>query len=402
MKRLALLHYAAPPTIGGVESTMATHARLMADRGYAVKVIAGRGETFDARIPVFVLPLADSRHPEVTSVQSELGRGVVSEHFHTLVAKIRDALANTLAGSELCIAHNVVSLHKNLALTAALKELVEAGQIRLIAWCHDLAWTDPFYRPELHAGWPWELLQIAWPNTRYVVVSQARREELASLLQIAASEIAVVPAGVDGGEFLGLGARAAQWAAELGLWEAQPLMLLPVRVTRRKNIEMGIAITAALPRYGLAPKLIVMGPLGPHNPSNVVYLEKLHTLSEELGVVGAVIFLQEHGRVSNATRRDLYLLADLLLFPSQREGFGIPILEGALAKLPIFCADIPPFRESASDWAHYFALDESPEAIAQRIAEFLQKDPVYQLRRRVLNEYRWQKIFAEEIEPLLQ
>jgi hypothetical protein len=36
------------------------------------------------------------------------------------------------------------------------------------------------------------------------------------------------------------------------------------------------------------------------------------------------------------------------------------------------------------------------------MAEVLAHDPAYQLRRRVLHEYRWQRIFDEEIEPLLK
>ncbi len=44
MPRVAILHYAAPPGIGGVESTMGAHARLLADHGYPVKIIAGRGQ----------------------------------------------------------------------------------------------------------------------------------------------------------------------------------------------------------------------------------------------------------------------------------------------------------------------------------------------------------------------
>ena len=42
-RRVAILHYAAPPLIGGVEATMADHARLLAARGYAVRLVAGRG-----------------------------------------------------------------------------------------------------------------------------------------------------------------------------------------------------------------------------------------------------------------------------------------------------------------------------------------------------------------------
>ena len=100
-------------------------------------------------------------------------------------------------------------------------------------------------------------------------------------------------------------------------------------------------------------------------------------------------------------RRDLYLLADALLFPSTREGFGIPILEAGLAHLPIFCTDIPPFRESAQDNAYYFSLDESPVIIAVRIKSVLACDSRYRLKHRVMQEYRWEQIFTNKIEPLL-
>src|SRR5581483_9984282 len=107
------------------------------------------------------------------------------------------------------------------------------------------------------------------------------------------------------------------------------------------------------------------------------------------------LFLQEYGAVSDAARRDLYALADALLFPSAREGFGIPILEAGLARLPIFCADIPPFRESAGELAYYFALDESPAQIVNRMMEFFRRDSRYQLKQRVVQNYSWTRIFTE-------
>ena len=45
--KIALLHYSVPPVVGGVESVLAQQARLMADAGHAVQVIAGRGGQFD-------------------------------------------------------------------------------------------------------------------------------------------------------------------------------------------------------------------------------------------------------------------------------------------------------------------------------------------------------------------
>ncbi len=399
--RVAILHYAAPPTIGGVESTMGHHARLFADHGYFVKIIAGRGETFDPRVPVALIADADSRAPRVLQVSAELAHGIVSKNFDALVQDLTPALQGALADCDVLIAHNLLSLHKNLALTAGLKNLTETRRIKLVAWCHDFAWNDPQYAAEVHPGFPWDLLKEAWGGVCYVVVSQARQTELQALWGKTNAEIAVVPPGIDVCEFFGVTEDAARWARDLALLEAAPLLLLPARLTRRKNIERAIELTAALCQRGLKAKLVVTGPPGAHNPTNRAYLEKLRALRKEYRVEDAVIFLYDYGQVYGATLRDLYLLADALLFPSEREGFGIPLLEAALARLPIFCADLPPFHESAGEYAHYFSMNETPEGAAARIADVLAHDSAYQLKQRVLREYAWERIFAERIEPLV-
>ena len=402
MKDVALLHYAAPPVVGGVESTLRAHARLLSEAGYPVRVFAGSGKGSDIFAPFTLIPKFGSRHPAVEAVQRELAAGQAGESFRNLTDDLYDELKRALVGCDVCIAHNVATLNKNLALTAALHRLAQAQDVRVIAWCHDFAWTDPLYQPQLHQGWPWELLKTAWPGVCYVAVSEARRAELSGLLNLPADQIAVVPPGISPREFLGLGQRAVAWMDRWGLWQANPFMLLPARVTRRKNMELAIQITAALRALGLAPKLIVMGPLGPHNAANVDYLRELKSLGARLGVSEAVIFLQEHSTVSDAARRDLYLLADLLLFPSLREGFGIPILEAGLARLPIFCSDIPPFHESAGPWANYISLNEAPAAIAARLAAQLEADTAHRLRRRVLEQYNWASLMTKKIIPLLE
>ncbi|MDE3090238.1 MAG: glycosyltransferase family 4 protein [Chloroflexota bacterium] len=398
--RVAILHYAAPPTIGGVETTIAAHARRFADHGYAVKVIAGRGKVFDPRVPVEIISLADSKSPRVLEVNAELARGIVSKKFHVLTNDLTRNLTRSLAKCDVLIAHNTLSLHKNLALTVALKNLADAHKIKIIAWCHDFAWSDPQYGSDVHPGAPWEWLRQPWAGVKYVVVSESRKDELRKLWGTDGA-IAVVPPGMDAGDFLGITKTTARWARELALLDAAPLLLLPARLTRRKNSERAMAIAAALARQGMNAKLVVTGPPGPHNPSNAAYLEQLRARRRSLGVENAVVFLHEFGAVRAAVLRDLYLLADALLFPSEREGFGIPLLEAGLAHLPIFCADPPPFRETAREHAHYFSADESADAIAAQIATFFKNDLTYQMKRRVVLEYQWEEIFVRQIEPLL-
>ncbi len=399
--RVALLHYAAPPTIGGVEATLAAHARLFAAHQYAVKIIAGRGKSFDPRIPVEIIRDVDSQSPRVLEVNAELARGVVSEKFHAVVDGLTRRLTRSLAGCDVLIAHNALSLHKNLALTTALKNLDAPRRIKLIAWCHDFAWSDPQYAGAIHPGMPWDLLKRAWQGVTYVVVSEARRDELRNLWGTGGA-IAVVPPGIDAGGFLGVTNTTARWVHDLALLDAAPLLLLPARITRRKNIERAMEITAALITRGMNAKLIVTGPPGTHNPTNAAYLGQLRARRESLGVEHAVVFLHELGAVRAPVLRDLYLLSDALLFPSEREGFGIPLLEAGLARLPIFCADLPPFRETALEHAHYFSLDESADAIAARMARFFDSASAYQMKRRVISGYIWERTFVTRIEPLVK
>ena len=276
--KIALLHYSVPPVVGGVESVLAQQARLMAEAGHTVQVIAARGGQFDPRVTFTSLPLADSRHAEVMAVKAELDAGRVPPAFAGLVDTLQTELTSALAGVDVLIAHNVCSLNKNLALTAALHGLLnQAGAPRLILWHHDLAWTTPRYRSELHAGWPWDLLRTDWPAATQVVVSTLRQRELAELLRVPAERIHVVPNGLDVAAFLKLEAQTVDFVRRMNLLTAEPLLLLPVRITPRKNIELAVRVTAALRSHFPNPVLVVTGPPGPHNPANAAYFARLRS-----------------------------------------------------------------------------------------------------------------------------
>ena len=407
--RIGLLHYSGPPTVGGVEQTLLHHALALSSLGHAATLLVGVGRSVEPRLAVEVIPELSSRHPQVLAVKAELDGGRLSPAFEDLTRRIKARVREAVAGLDVLVVHNALTLHKNLALTAALWRLLEGRLLpRTIGWHHDFAWDRPGYRRELHPGEPWELLRRPWPGVTPVVVSAAQRDRLARLYGLEPASIHVVPPGVDPALSGGWTEPAREIVAALGLLQADAVLLLPARLTRRKNVEYALHVLAALRRAsGRDVRLLVTGPPGPHNPANQAYLESLLELRRSLDLDRAAHFLYrlrpDAARVpDDPTMASLFGLCDALLFPSHDEGFGIPLLEAGLARLPVFCSDIPPFRETAGDLASYFPLDQDPAETAADLAARLFGDPAFQLRARVRAGYTWERIVAERVLPLLE
>jgi glycosyltransferase involved in cell wall biosynthesis len=396
-----ILHYACAPIIGGVESIMTEQARVLSAHGHPVSLVAGRGA------PQLLLPEIDSRHPDVLAVQAELDAGRVPETFDLLRARIREALAGGLAEVDhpVVIAHNVVTLHKNLALTAALADLAAAGTAHFVAWCHDLAWTNPLYLPALYDGYPWNLLRTPLEGMTYVAISGERQRELAGLFGWPVEQVRRVPNGIDPARFLSTSAEMVDLLERLAWLEHDPVLLAPVRMTRRKHLELAIEAVAALKADGRRPLLLVTGPPGPHNPRQD-YADFLVAERARLGLEDDVVFLSLvpwlPGGVSDALMAELYRWADALLFPSQQEGFGLPLLEAGLARLPVFCTALDVLQEAGGTDVHYFAPDATADEVAAQIEAVLDQPGPAALRRRVLRDYNWEAIYQTGLLPLFR
>jgi glycosyltransferase involved in cell wall biosynthesis len=404
---IAILHYSVPPIVGGVEGVIAQHARLMSANDFSVRLVAARGESLSQEIPLFTIPLADSQHSRVLAVKEQLDRGEVTADFESLRDELADQLQTALSDADILIAHNICSLNKNLALTAALHKLHTAGLQKLphlILWHHDLAWTTPRYQSELHDGYPWDLLKTAWPNATQVTVSDMRRDELADLMEIDKSQIEVVPNGVDINKFFKFEEQTQSYIKILGLMEANPLLLLPVRITPRKNIELALQVLAHLHKHYPKAQLVVTGPLGPHNSANNDYFDKLKSLRQKLELSASAHFLAEltDEYIPDDVIFDFYRLADALFLPSLEEGFGIPVLEAGLAGIPIFCSDIPPLRKLGGSHVTYFSLDDDPEKISNLMVENIKENHVQAMKADVRSNYTWGGIYAAKIAPMLR
>ena len=407
--RVGLLHYTCPPIIGGVETILFEQASRLAGRGYPVTILSGRGGPLPpaaGAIELVILPKLDSKHATVSAVRDALGQGRVPLGFATLQQLIEQQLQPQLAKLDVVIVHNALSLHFNLALTAVLWKFADAERPRIISWMHDLSWVNPLYQPSMHPGAPWDLLRRQHPRISAIFVSAQRLKEWHELTGAAVDMGQVIPNGIDPATLLKLGPVAKQLVANFKLAEADVVLLAPVRITRRKNLEWAIEAAAAVRASGRSVQLLITGPPGPHNPRSLEYVEELKQLTERLKLAESVRFLYEQASTASdyavdaATLSDLYMLSDVVTLPSASEGFGLPLAEAAIFRVPVVCTDLPAFREVAPEGATFVPLSDGPAAFAAAVLRVIES-PAARLRRHVINALSWDRIVAERLEPLL-
>jgi glycosyltransferase involved in cell wall biosynthesis len=348
--RLALLHYSLPPVIGGVEKVVGLQAAALRSMGHEVETLtrdgAGDLRTFDA-----------------------------------------------------VIIHNVLTMPFDLEWTRELREMMRTQpQVRWIQWIHDVAAVNPYY-----AHLPWQdaehrMLKEPPPGAVHVAVSETRRQDYARAAGIDPVAIHVIPNGADLAAVLGLTDRIAA----LELWRRDLVMFHPTRLLRRKNIELGIRVCAALRKRGCDAAYVVTGAPDPHQADGVRYHRELKALAVEMEVADQVLFLGENGALSDDDVRSLYAVADCLFFPSKGEGFGLPLLEAVAHRLPVFCSDLTVHAEVIGSTGHRFQLEAAPDDIAAQLLDWAKTAPETHGRRQVWRRHDMVKICQERLEPLLR
>lgn len=408
---VAILHYTAPPIVGGVEGVIKAHLIEFIHAGYSCTMLAGRGHesALPSRVNFIKISEIDSQHPEIIKINKELEIGQVPKNYDTLETKFVDLLGPVLGEFDYLIIHNIFTKHFNLPLTGALHRLLDQGVIQKgIAWCHDFTWTSPSSRSKVHPGYPWDLLRTKRSDCVYITVSRERQESLSGLFECPLDEIKVVYNGVDPIQTLGLSDQGMTLVNNLGLMKSDLNILMPVRVTQAKNIEFALQTLAVLKRMGLKTKLVVTGPPDPHDPKSMNYYQSLRDLRNELGVVDDMRFIFEvgpdpdqHHLIDEQLVGDLYRISDVMFMPSHREGFGMPVLEAGLVGIPILSRDVPAAQELAENEATIFSADANPEQVANQLIQMLERSPIAKLRIRVRRQYTWRAIFEDAIQPLL-
>jgi len=172
---------------------------------------------------------------------------------------------------------------------------------------------------------------------KVIAVSEATKRAILHHCPEAKTKITVILNGVDE-RFLRIGQEPQ--AAVRGQFEhlslPTPYVLFVGNLEPKKNLPRLIqAFMKARREHGLPHKLVIVGEKMSNGPD-----ARLPTLSRE--ETDVVQFL---GFVDDADLPALYRLADLVAYPSLYEGFGMPVLEGMAAGVPVLTSSVSSLPE---------------------------------------------------------
>jgi glycosyltransferase involved in cell wall biosynthesis len=227
---------------------------------------------------------------------------------------------------------------------------------------HSLGTTTPIFCPVSSVVSVLDVIYHHFPETfpfasrlglRAVVPAGARRADRVIAISHAGKRDIVETLGIDPGKIdvvhLGFGmkesARAtpsAEVRERYGV-DGRPLVLTVSSALRHKNLDRLLVAFAQVARD--RPEMLVLVGHGGLDQ------DALRARAAELGIGGRVAFT---GWIEDADLEGLYATADVFVYTSLMEGFGMPVLEAMRRGVPVACSDVSALAEVAGDAAELF------------------------------------------------
>ena len=218
---------------------------------------------------------------------------------------------------------------------------------RTVVTCHDIDAFRSVLEPQdepRSAIYRWmsaRILSGLRRAARVMCVSEATRASLIRLAGFPGTQLSVIPNGTDTAGWSDGGATAALEAGRL-LGPVGTADLLHVGSTiARKRIDILLDVFAAVRAIRPDARLIRVGGQ---------FTAQQRVRARDLGVLDGIVVLPF---IDRATLSAIYRRSALTLLPSEREGFGLPLVETLACGTPIVASDIPALREVGGPAATY-------------------------------------------------
>lgn len=342
-----------PETTSGGETYERELLRHLAARGPVIDIVLARHKRYPEGVPNWVI----HRLP--------IGRGL---RWPVAMVLLPPVIRRLYAGTrfDLLRAHSL----RYIGPAALIARRRYRLDIPIVAHHHHL---DPDWLNPLIEG------RVMRAVERVVVGSEFARRQASQELGVPSEKFSVVHYGVDD-RFQRHG-KSEVLIRRYGL-ENKTVVLFLGGLKSRKNLFGLLDIWREVAREEAGARLVVAGS-GP-------LLGRLQRHAVRLGVGRQVIF---PGYVPEQEKVDYYNLADVLLFPSSMEGFGLTVVEAMSCELPVVVSNRGSLPELVTDGEGGFLCDPSDRESLVRKVLLLLSDPALRRKFGAANRQRVDRLF---------
>jgi glycosyltransferase involved in cell wall biosynthesis len=242
----------------------------------------------------------------------------------------------------------------------------------LMAPAVNLSWSLVIHMKTMHAFTDPESLtplarayrRMNYPRTAraakaIIINSHSLRDEIEQYLDVDTTKLKLIYEAVDHDLFKQGDADAGR-ARLASYGVTKPFVLFVSSLWPYKNCD-GLLRAWARARHELEGRQLAI--VGPGRDEK--YIASLHSLAAELGIGGEVVFV---GGVPLEETVSFYQAADVFVYPSLNETFGLPILEAMACGCPVVTSDTSAMPETAGG-AAVLSDPKDPASIARAIVE---------------------------------
>lgn len=310
---------------------------------------------------------------------------VSSPDFVTWVAQLNIAMMERAIPvmSELS---NITLVHAHDWLVAyAARALKHAHRLPLVATIHATEYGRNY---GLHNDIQRHISDIEWwlcyESWRVIACSQYMKGEVQHVFQVPEDKIRIIPNGVNPQNF-----EVKEHKVNRNQYVApdEKIVFYVGRLVREKGVQVLLDAAPKILSQHPNTKFIIAGK-GP-------YEENLRHQAQQMGIAHRVYFT---GYIDDSVRNSLYSWADVAVFPSLYEPFGIVALEGMAAHTPVVVSDTGGLGEIVRHGIDGLkAYPGNSRSLADMITWLLKDENTGQKLKkkafeRIQDDFNWEKI----------
>ena len=375
MKILMLTWEYPPRIVGGIARVVHDLSKRLIKDGHEVTVITYR----DGNVPEY----ENDKGVEVYRVDNYMIHPnnfidwIMQLNFN-MIAKATEVI-NKEGGFDVIHAHDWL-------VTYAAKSLKQSFNLPMVATIHA---TEAGRNSGIHDDTQRYINDTEWlltyEATEVIVNSNYMKGHVQGLFGLPFDKISVIPNGINLNNFTGID-RDYDFIRRFAM-DNEKIILYVGRLVYEKGVQHLISAMPKILENYHDSKLVIAGKGG--------MIDELKSQVESMGLSNKVYFT---GYLNQKEVQKMYKCADVAVFPSTYEPFGIVALEAMLAGIPTVVSDIGGLNEIVEHGVNGMkSYTGNPNSIADSVLSLL-FDPQLAMnvtknaKNKVKDEFNWQKI----------